>query len=138
MLVIDASVAVKWFLPENDADKAEALLLSGQKLIAPEIIRIEVAAAFTRLLRTGDLDKPTVEAKLEKWHRALTRQAISLERTEEHFAEAAMISMDIQHQLQDCLYVAIGSRLGAPLITADTKLLKKRDKVQCVIRSLSD
>ena len=136
MLIIDASVAVKWFLPEKDSNKAEALLLSGQRLIAPEIIRIEVAAAFTRLLRTGDFDRPTVETKLQKWQHALTQQAISLERTSNDFKTATKISMDIGHQLQDCLYVATAKRLNAPLITADKKLLKKADAVNCQLQAL--
>lgn len=64
MLVVDASVAVKWFYPETDSDKAEKLLFSGKKLVAPEIIRIKVAAALTRLFRMQSIDLDTAKALL--------------------------------------------------------------------------
>ena len=126
-----------FFRKKTLTKQATAVLRSGQKLIAPEIIRIEVAASFTRLFRMGDIDIVTVQDNLEKWQRALTKQAVSLEPTIEHFDAAAALSIDMQHQLQDCLYVAIASRLNIPLITTDTKLLKKRDKVTCEIQPLT-
>lgn len=135
MIVVDASVVVKWFIPENDSDKATALLRSGKKLVAPEIIRIEVAAAFTRLYRTGHLDKPTVATQLEKWRRAIAKQTVSLEPTRDDFDVAADLSIQLQHQLQDCLYVAAADRLGVPLVTADAKLLKKSKDISCSLQS---
>lgn len=136
MLVIDASVAVKWFYPEQETDKALALLRTGQKLIAPEIIRIEVAAALTRLLRMNRLQTEMAMTLLEEWRKALMQQTVSLEPTEEDFAEAVALSIHLQHQLQDCLYVAVAQRLGAPLVTADRKLLEKSGAIGCPLKSL--
>ena len=56
-LVVDASVAVKWFLPESsreqDADRATALLLAVREglvdLLQPPHWLAEVAAVITRL-----------------------------------------------------------------------------------------
>jgi predicted nucleic acid-binding protein len=136
VLVVDASVAVKWFYPEQDTDKAMALLRTGQKLIAPEIIRIEVAAALTRLLRMGQLQTERAVMLLEQWRKALTKQTVSLEPTEGDFAEAVALSIHLQHQLQDCLYVAVAQRLGAPLVTADRKLLEKSGEIGCAVQPL--
>ena len=41
--VIDASVAIKWYLPEPDDDKARLLLVGGHDLLAPDLMLIEVS-----------------------------------------------------------------------------------------------
>jgi len=46
MIVVDASVAVKWLLPEPGSEQAAKLLIGTRKL---------VAAAVTRRARLGDL-----------------------------------------------------------------------------------
>ncbi len=45
MLVIDASVAIKWVLAEPDSATAEALLTSGARLMAPDLLVTEVVNA---------------------------------------------------------------------------------------------
>lgn len=136
MLVIDASVVVKWFFPEVDSDKAERFLLSKEKLVAPEIIRIEVASAITRLLRMKNIDLETATLLLSDWREYLLEETVSLEPTLLDFDRATQIAMDINHQLQDCLYVAAAMRLNVPLLTADEKLLKKSDKIPCEFKTL--
>jgi len=54
-LVVDASVAVKWFLPEPDAEPAVALLRAGHRLIAPDLLWIEVASVLWKVVRRGSL-----------------------------------------------------------------------------------
>ena len=41
-LVVDASVACKWFIAEAASDAAEALVAGGQMLLAPDLIVPEV------------------------------------------------------------------------------------------------
>ena len=48
MIVVDASVATKWFLPEPDSEDALGVLTSGLKLVGPTLAKYEVAAAFYR------------------------------------------------------------------------------------------
>jgi len=51
-LVVDASIACKWFFDEPGADLARTTLLSGELLLAPELIVAELAnAAWKRVLR---------------------------------------------------------------------------------------
>jgi len=45
MIVVDASVAMKWFLNDQDS-QALGLFHQSYKLVAPELIRIEVLAAI--------------------------------------------------------------------------------------------
>jgi predicted nucleic acid-binding protein len=55
MIVVDASVIVKWFIPEVGDFPAKALLAAGDELIAPELARIEVASALIRRRSVGNL-----------------------------------------------------------------------------------
>jgi predicted nucleic acid-binding protein len=50
MIVVDASVAAKWFLPEKGSSAALALQEGPSQLAAPDLIRMEVAAAITKAL----------------------------------------------------------------------------------------
>ena len=56
-LVLDASVAVKWALPEIDSDKAVRIrddYLAGlHELLTPDVFPIEVAHCLTRAERQG-------------------------------------------------------------------------------------
>ena len=54
-LVVDASVAVKWFLPEAQSDAARALLGSGHDLIAPELVYAELGIALVKRVRKGEI-----------------------------------------------------------------------------------
>jgi predicted nucleic acid-binding protein len=54
-LVVDASVACKWFLAETDADHAEALLAGGSLLLAPDLIVAEVCNVACLKRRRGEI-----------------------------------------------------------------------------------
>ena len=58
-LVIDASVAVKWLLPEDGREEALRLqdLYQDEKidLIAPSLLGVEVANVLWKRARRGDL-----------------------------------------------------------------------------------
>ncbi|MFH0341407.1 MAG: type II toxin-antitoxin system VapC family toxin [Chromatiales bacterium] len=43
MIVVDASVACKWYLDEPDCDAARALVTAKTELIAPDLILAEFA-----------------------------------------------------------------------------------------------
>ena len=56
IMIVDASVAAKWYLPEEDSDKALALLGMPLQLFAPSLIKLEVCAAITRRVRVQELN----------------------------------------------------------------------------------
>ena len=63
MIVLDASMIVKWFVPEVGDAAAEASLAAAVALIAPELVRVEVASAraSARSLASG---MPSVHSAL--------------------------------------------------------------------------
>jgi predicted nucleic acid-binding protein len=55
-LVVDASIAVKWSVIEQDSDLAAKLIESDHELIAPELLAVEVANALTSAWRRRTID----------------------------------------------------------------------------------
>lgn len=49
--VIDACVAIKWFLPEKDYQKAGEILAGYNRLYAPNLFQIEMDAIITKKVR---------------------------------------------------------------------------------------
>ena len=56
-LVVDASVAVKWFVEEEYTTDAVRLLEQGHQLYAPRLLASEVGNTLWRKVRTGELDR---------------------------------------------------------------------------------
>lgn len=121
MIVVDASVAVKWFLPEQGAAEAQAILSRPEKLIAPSLIRVEVAAAITRKVRLGELEAGEAEEVCHFWMRALSSGVVTLSPDEANLDTAIKLAIQIRHPLQDCLYLALAQRVDGLLVTADPK-----------------
>ncbi|HVX09884.1 MAG TPA: type II toxin-antitoxin system VapC family toxin [Pirellulales bacterium] len=124
-IVVDASVAVKWFVPEPGDEAAEQLLESGEPLIAPALIRIEVAGAFLRRLKKGELPEDDTRVAYQAWERTLATGAVRLVPDVELYDDAVHCAFMIRHDLPDCLYLALGKRLGASIITADPPFQKR-------------
>ena len=125
MIVVDASVAVKWFFFETGSEEANALLRGSEKLAAPALIRIEVTAAMTRRARVGEVSRQAAQAATFIWHRALALGAITLSPDEHDLPGAVELALGLRHPLQDCLYLAAAQRTGGSLVTADPKFAER-------------
>lgn len=119
MIVVDASVAVKWFFPEPGREMARTLLEGGARLFAPTLIVSEVAGALVKRARLGGASREEVLAHLADWLAAISAGAIVVSPVEQDLPRAAQIALDLSHPLFDCVYLALAQRHGFPLITAD-------------------
>lgn len=118
MLVVDASVAVKWFLVEPGDREALAVLDGGEPLIAPELVVAEVVNAVWRRLVTGGIDASQaadVPAAIQKLFAELRPIGALASR-------ALEIAAELRHPVYDCFYLALAEAESAKLITADRRL----------------
>jgi predicted nucleic acid-binding protein len=138
MIVVDASVIVKWFIPEVDAVPAQALLASGNELIAPELARVEVASALVRKGLTEELARADVESTLRAWFRALSEGQIFLLPNAQDIEAAATLALELRHPLPDCLYLAVAERLGVGLITADRAFARRAAQRSSLVQMLEE
>jgi predicted nucleic acid-binding protein len=119
VIVVDANVAAKWYLPEPGSEAALELMAGPNPLVAPDLIRLEVLSAITRRVRTREATVDETEKRCKDWRRHLHAGAVSLVPEHDLLDDAVRLAMDIRHTLQDCLYLALAKRLDATLLTAD-------------------
>jgi predicted nucleic acid-binding protein len=118
-VVIDTSVAVKWFAREGLSGLAAAVLEQGATLHAPEFLAVETANALWKKWRKKEFPEKDVRVSvvnlrsmIDVWHAdtGLIDDAIAL-------------SLRLCHPVYDCLFLALAKTLQARLITADKRLL---------------
>jgi len=119
LIVVDASVAVKWFIHEPDRPAARRLLEPESRLIAPDLIVAEVASAMWRRVMAGEGDPrqaPLTAASLPRFFARLVPLAPLA-------ARAVEIAAELRHPVYDCFYVALTESEDATLVTADRRLI---------------
>jgi predicted nucleic acid-binding protein len=136
MIVVDASVIVKWFIPEVGDAPAKALLATADALVAPELARIEVASALVRKGLRQELARADVERTLRAWFGVLAGGQIVLLPNEDDIEAAAELALELLHPLPDCLYLAAAERLGAALVTADRVFAQRAERRSDLIQLL--
>jgi predicted nucleic acid-binding protein len=117
-LVVDANVAVKWYVVEPHASVARQLLGGDHELIAPEHILAEVGQALWRHYREGTINRVQVRDAM-----SLLPRTVELIPLEEVAAAATDIACDMAYTVYDCLYVAAAIRRDCLLITADDRFI---------------
>ena len=124
-MVVDASVAAKWFMPEEGSGAALQLLNSDTSLAGPSLLRVEVAAAITRKVRLREMEAGDALEAVDSWLLSLARNMVTLYADEADLPAASRLATELKHPLQDCLYLALAIRLETALITADSKFAKR-------------
>jgi predicted nucleic acid-binding protein len=120
-LVVDASVALKWYLDEPLSEDARAILVSDEMLVAPELIVAEVANAAWRRLNKGDIALAQAKGILTE----LPTAFLALVPETGLAIRALEIAAELAHPVHDAFYIATSERWNAPLVTADGRLLAK-------------
>lgn len=131
--VLDASVAVRWVVPEQGSEQAAELLTRPISWIAPRLMLTEVAGALRRKVVEGELRAELASQSLEALVRAVEEGTIRLVDDEEVVAAALLLALALGHKVPDCLYVAVAEHEGAGLVTADRRLedLARRRGIAC-------
>lgn len=117
--VVDASVVIKWVVSEPET--ALALALRQHRLSAPDLLVAECANILWKKVRRNELtgDQAVFAARL------LDRADIELVPARGLTEAATSLAVALDHPAYDCLYLSLSERSGRPLVTADTRLLKK-------------
>jgi len=123
--VVDASVLVKWFLHEKEADRDRALALrdlhiSGRSTIyVPELAFLEVLNGIRFSSKADEEDGETALETLQDLNLEAKSASGHLLRKTNAIAWAYKIT------IYDALYVALAEQIGYPVITADEVMIKK-------------
>ena len=122
--VIDASVAIKWYVPEIYEQEATRFLKSLSSLHVPELIYPEVSNIIWKKIRRGEITLLEGEEIVgtiarKRWtihsHRNLIKSA---------FAGAEATGQTVY----DWTYPALAIRLSCEFVTADERFYKALEK----------
>jgi len=135
ILVVDASVAIKWFVEEPLRPQARALLADRHEFIAPDLMVAEVSNIAWKKTTRGEIQ--TDQA------RSIVR-SIVLPPFVSTFVESATLrerafalALQWKHPVYDCFYAACAEAVSAPLISADEKFLRLLNARGSSIRGVS-
>ena len=123
MIVLDASVAVKWYIPEALSELADALFRDhAGSIAAPSLFETEIVGA---LVRRANIDKST-RAEVEEWlaHLSVLFEEGSIATVDMGISgtqAAAVLALDLGHPLKDCLYLQLAIERECQLVTADAR-----------------
>ena len=116
-LVVDASVAVKWFLREVHAEAAMRIFDPNHALIASDLIWAEFGDVLWKRRRRGEITLATARAILLDFKRfpIATMPVAPL-------VEAALEIADrLRQSVYNSLYPALAERRACRLVTADRR-----------------
>lgn len=124
LLVLDTSVAVKWYLTEELDDEAGRLLEAAESGVlefsAPSTIQPELFNALWQRRRRGEL---TLEEVHQVWISFVSADPATLFAPEDLMPRATEIVLESGVIIYDALFLALAEHSGAVMVTADMRLL---------------
>jgi predicted nucleic acid-binding protein len=140
VIVLDASVAVKWYVPEDQSADARLVFTENESaIVVPEIFRGEVVGAMVRRANMNKAERAASEESIRIFMGLIAEGFIDLTNlTPDQMTRAAGTAIDLGHPLKDCLYLALAMDLGCPLITCDAKFAAKAHGIYDGVRVLGE
>ena len=124
MIVLDASVALKWILGEEEGGEEARLYKEGhitgkEPVAVPGLFFYEIANVLATKTRLNT--KNAAEAFSLIWNFDLEVFSLGLD----EFLEGIILSRQCEITLYDSAYVVLARKLGCPFVTSDRGLYEK-------------
>jgi predicted nucleic acid-binding protein len=120
-LVVDASAAIRWLFKLNGWERAESLFLSGDRLIAPDLVLVEMTNAAWKFVQFEKQPAELVAAILRHADKAFEELIPASGLAERAFE----IALQLRHPVYDCFYLALAEARADRLVTADERLIRR-------------
>ena len=121
LFVVDASVAVKWFVPEEHSDVSELLLDENFELTVPRLFFSEFGNILWKKFTRKELSHEDAVDSAKG-----LRSAMLIPVPDELLLDAALaLACELKHPVYDCLYLALADSLETAVVTADQKFANK-------------
>ena len=116
--VVDASVAIKWFVPEIHSDAARRLLDRPHQYLAPDLLFAEVGNVIWKKVRKNELTRDEGGRLIQDFEQC----AIEGVPCRTLVTDAHALAVRTDRTVYDALYLALAVRLKTQFITADERL----------------
>ena len=132
-IVVDGSVAAKWYFAEpghEAADRVLAARIAGEhELLAPDLIVPEFVNVLWKRVRRQECSRAAAQVVLELWE--VDRP--SLVASSDLATQAFELATALDQSVYDCLYLALALEIEAPLVTADRQLARAARSVSAQV-----
>ena len=131
MIVLDASVVLKWIFDDEDGGEQTTMLkdahVAGHEIVAvPDLLFYEIGNILATKTRLSEA--AIAEAFSLLWEFSLERFDLGLE----EFQDSLALSRKYKITLYDAAYVELSRRLKCTFVTADKKLYEKIKSIKTV------
>jgi predicted nucleic acid-binding protein len=120
-LVIEASVAVQWYVEEEYSDIAIRISHDASEMHVPNFFYQEVTNAFWRRARSGDIDAAIVPL----WLDSLTDATTIVHDSRSLVHSAWQIASGTAMPIYDAGYLAVALAQKCPVVTADRAFFRQ-------------
>lgn len=118
--VVDASVVAKLYFPEDDSDLARTVLGGGDRVIAPDLLFVEMASIAAKKVRR---ELAPMESAAQ-WVNSLTLLLDEWVASSRLAGRAFNLAATHGFSAYDGTYLALAEARGFELLTADIKLVR--------------
>jgi len=137
VFVVDASLVIKWFVPEVHSDAARRWLDASHDYIAPDLLFAETGNTGWKKVRRGELS-PDEGQRLVTDLSVIAVEAIAMRNL---LPDAHALALRTGITVYDATYLTLAIRLDTQVITGDDRLARRlADHPQLAphVRSLRD
>ena len=120
-VVVDASVVIKWVIPEVLSEHADRVRERDDDVIAPDLLLVEVANALWKKTIGREISAREADGAFA----LLSESGVDLRPTGPLVARAMDMARRLNHPVYDCVYLALAERAGATFVTADQRLVRR-------------
>lgn len=131
--VVDACVAAKWIVSEEQSPAALDFLSRNHTLVVPDLFFPEVGSVLRKKCRRGELSDEDAEAALG-YLLAIPLEAYSAQPL---MAQAFSFSGRWACSVYDAVYLALADRQACPMVTCDDKFIQAMQGSEISERILS-
>ena len=123
--VVDASVALKWLVAEEDSAQANRLLQDDVRLHAPHFLELEIANALWQKVRKKVIAPDAAVALNKKF----LKLDIQWRAGKWIGGQALLLGLLSRHSPYDFTYLTLAAHLGCPLVTADRDFVAALEEI---------
>jgi len=124
--VVDASVAIKWYVPEIYEQEASRLQKSGDTLHAPELVLPEFGNIVWKKVARREITEKEGQKIVTEFSRANLVYHPQRQIIKSAFTGATMTNQTVY----DWTYMALALSLGCQFVTADERFYKALEKTK--------
>ncbi len=136
ILVVDASVAVKWFVEEDGRADALAVLRCKADVIVPDLFFAEFANVLRKKRHRGEVDAHQASQAISSIGGFIMHVVRCIDLIERAFQWAERVD----HSIYDCLYLTCAEAHGTKFVSADAQFVRKLQdhRLDCLVMPLHE